>query len=195
MSGGVRAAVEKVLEGQSDDQVIDQIALFDELTSEETGRLDAPSPLTGAIGAAPKRKRGPNRRTEAVTSWLLSQHRHPLSVMMEAYGMSPADLAKTIGLRKTQERDKDGNAVGEAHWSNDVLLDLFKLQVRMAEAVAPYVAQRQPQAVAVAATAGVNISFSGVSVPARAGPAENSEPVEALEGEFMGVSMVVKSDG
>lgn len=168
MSGGVRTALETVLEGQDEDvaaEALAQTGLFDDLDEAETGRLDAPSPLSAALTPPPRRqgrtKGSKNRRTEAVVAWLLTQHRHPLSVMMEAYSMSPAELAGCLGLQ--------GDAVD--------LLDIFKLQMRMAEAVAPYIAQRLPQAVQIDARAGISIAFEGVSLPARAqaGPAIEGE--------------------
>jgi hypothetical protein len=168
MSGGVRAALEEVLEGELDPGEAAQADLWD-LDETETGQLDAPSPLARALTAPRKgRPRGArNRRTEAVTSWLLSQHRHPLSVMMEAYSMSPAELAAKIGLGKEAD-----------------LLEVYKLQLRMAEAVAPYVAQRQPQAVQVDARGALTVAFQGVSLPARAGLAgrlgSGGEVVEGL---------------
>jgi len=168
MSGGVATAVSEAIEkGESMDDVV-QAGLFEELEPGETGNLSAPSPLSAALpnaGRRPGRPKGAkNRRTEAVTAWLLSQHRHPLSVMMEAYSMTPADLAERIGVEAT----------------SDNLLDIFKLQVRMAEAVAPYVAQKLPQAVQLDAAANLSISFGGVdlsggvSSPARAGSPEIS---------------------
>jgi hypothetical protein len=186
MSGGVATALEQVLDGQAGGQVLEQAGLFDDFDATEVGALDAPSPLTKALTPP---KRGPgrrpgskNRRTEAVVGWLLSQHRHPLSVMMEAYGMTPAELAKQIGI---------------AAPSDDQLLDLLKLQLRMAEAVAPYVAQRLPQAVVAEGGSllqvnigGVNLG-GGVSSPARAGSAENPA---AIEGQVLAVRLPVKSD-
>lgn len=170
MSGGVRTALEEVLDGHADGEAEVQLDFLD-LTEEETGRLDAPSPLARIL-VAPRKGRPPgsrNRRTEAVVSWLLTQHRHPLAVMMEAYTMSPAELAVRIGLV-----DADGKADAD-------LLEIYKLQLRMAEAVAPYVAQRQPQAVALAAKGSLAISFEGVSLPAR-GPSAggNGDLVEGL---------------
>lgn len=167
MSGGVKAALDGAVEGQATMGDIVQAGLFEELEPGETGALDASSPLSRALdtgGRRPGRPKGSkNRRTEAVTAWLLSQHRHPLQVMMEAYSMTPAELAAQIGVIAT----------------SDNLLDIFKLQVRMAEAVAPYVAQKLPQAVQLDAAATLAISFGGVdlakpgvSSPARGGPAE-----------------------
>lgn len=166
MTGGVATAVSEAIEkGETMDEVV-QAGLFEDLEPGETGALDAPSPLSRALdtgGRRPGRPKGSkNRRTEAVTAWLLQQHRHPLSVMMEAYSMTPKELADRIGVTP----------------SSDNLLDIFKLQVRMAEAVAPYVAQKLPQAVQLDAAASLQISFGGVDLaggvpsPARPGSAE-----------------------
>lgn len=196
MSGGVAAALGEVLDGQADGEILEQAGLFDH----ETGSLDAPSPLSGAIPTA-KRKGGGrtpgsrNRRTEAVVSWLLSQHRHPLSVMMEAYSMAPADLAERIGLRRAMVKEGDGDDAREVEsdrFSNDVLMEVLKLQVRMAEACAPYVAQRMPQAVQVSGAAGLTVSFGGVSLPARG---VGSDVGEVIEGEALSINLPFKSDG
>lgn len=171
MSGGVKAALEEVLDGRAEIGEAVQAGLFEELQPDETGRLDAPSPLSKALTGAPRPRGRPpgsrNRRTEAVVSWLLSQHRHPLAVMMEAYSMSPAELCAAIGVTA----------------NGDNCLDVFKLQMRMAEAVAPYVAQRLPQAVELGASASLNISFGDVSFPAHAGRRQESGDV--IEGRPM----------
>lgn len=176
MTGGVRAALDQVAEELPDGGDLVQAALFDD----ETGALDAPSPLSLAIEP---RKRGPgrpqgsrNRRTEAVAAWLLSQHRHPVLVMMEAYSMTPGELARRIGIAEPDA---------------DQLLDLLKLQLRMAEAVAPYVAQKLPQAVQVQAEGAVQVTFAGVSLPARGGSPGGGA---VIEGEAMAVRLPFKSD-
>lgn len=185
MSGGVRAALDQALEGEGDMAQVVQTGLFDELEEHETGALDAPSPLSSALAPAKKARGRPKgakgRRTEAVISWLLTQHRHPLSVMMEAYSMSPAEFAARV--------------LGEAEPGADRLMEIVKLQLRMAEAVAPYIAQRQPQAVQLAAAAQLNVSFGGVSLGEGGvfGPARG-EGLEILEGEAMAVRLG-KSDG
>lgn len=154
MSGGVSAALDQAVQGEADMAEVVQAGLFEELEPCETGALDAPSPLAAALpsaGRKPGRPKGSkNRRTEAVTAWLLTQHRHPLSVMMEAYSMSPSDFAKAIGIPSPD---------------SDTLLDIVKLQLRMAEAVAPYVAQKLPQAVQVEGGANLTLNFSGVTLP------------------------------
>lgn len=153
MSGGVRAALDQAVEGGADMGEIVQAGLFEELEPCETGALDAPSPLSGALPSAGRRPGRPkgskNRRTEAVTAWLLTQHRHPLAVMMEAYSMAPAAFAKSIGIASPDA---------------DTLLDIVKLQLRMAEAVAPYVAQKLPQAVQVEGGAALTLNFGGVTL-------------------------------
>jgi hypothetical protein len=178
--GGVRAALAEVLDQAEPDPDEVQGVLFDALGEDETGALDAPSPLSALLapakGKGGRRPGSRNKRTEAVVAWLLSQHRHPLSVMMEAYSMTPAELAARIGLV-----DAAGAVTGD-------LLEIFKLQLRMAEAVAPYVAQRQPLAVQMDMKAGLTIGFEGVSLPARGRPGDQAQVVEGLRLPF-------KSDG
>lgn len=165
MSGGVAAALDQVMEGVGDMANVVQAGLFDEFEPSEIGNLNAPSPLVAALPSAQRKAGRPKgakgKRTEAVTAYLLSQHRHPLQVMMEAYSMSPAELAKTIGILNPDA---------------DMLLDILKLQLRMAEVVSPYVAQKLPQALQVEAGASFTVNFGGdmrlgadrgVSSPAR----------------------------
>lgn len=191
MSGGVGAALGEALDGGDDPlEPADQVSLFDDLDESETGALDAPSPLSAFLATTPKRrgrtKGARNRRTEAVVGWLLSQHRHPLSVMMEAYSMAPAELAKSIGLR--EEINDKGEPAG---FAAATLLEVFKLQMRMAEAVAPYIAQRQPQAVLLDGKGALTVSFEGVSLPARGGVGQAGE---TIEGEALAVSLPFRSD-
>lgn len=179
MSGGVRAALDQAVQGEADMAEVVQAGLFEELEPCETGAMDAPSPLSAALPSAGRRvgrpKGSKNRRTEAVTAWLLTQHRHPLSVMMEAYSMSPEQLAERIGLRRVTRTTKEKQSVADGivevevevetqHYSNDILIDLLKLQVRMAEACAPYVAQKLPQAVQVEGGAALTLNFGGVTL-------------------------------
>lgn len=190
MSGGIAKALEEVLDGEAEAEALDVPGLFDDFDQVETGRLDAPSPLSQALPKATLRGRRPgsrNRRTEATVRWLMSQHRHPLSVMAEAYSMPTVDLAKAIGL--SEEYDKDtGKSLG---YGSGVLLELFKLQMRMAEAVTPYVAQKLPQAVQLEGKGGLTLSFEGVSLPAR-GPMAGGSGV--IEGEALSVRLPFKSD-
>lgn len=200
MTGGVGAALDQVLEELPGGDDLVQAALFDQLDEADTGALDAPSPLSAAI--SPRKRAGPgrpkgskNRRTEAVAAWLLQQHRHPLAVMMEAYSMAPEELCARIGLRReveaTTAADGTKTFTPTDHYANDVLLEVVKLQLRMAEAVAPYVAQKLPQAVQVDARAGLSVVFAGVSLPARGGSAGVSG--EVIEGQ-MAVRLPFKSD-
>jgi len=174
MSGGVGAALDQAVEGQAGMGEIVQAGLFEELEPCETGKVDAASPLAAALPSAarkPGRPKGSkNRRTEAVTAWLLTQHRHPLSVMMEAYSMSPAEFAKAIGISSPDP---------------DTLLDIVKLQLRMAEAVAPYVAQKLPQAVQVEGGAALTLNFGGVHLGPQTGvssPARGEAPEISVGG-------------
>ena len=210
MSGGVKAALDQVVEGEAGMAEVIQSGLFEELEPAETGSLTAPSPLSGALPAASRKAGRPkgakNRRTEAVTAWLLTQHRHPLSVMMEAYSMTPVQLAERLGLQKATKTVKEKREVAGGivevevevqleYFSNDLLMDLLKLQLRMAEAVAPYVAQKMPQAVQVDGAPSLTLQFGGnlnlsggVSSPAR------GEAPDVEIGGGMSVRLGMKSD-
>jgi hypothetical protein len=193
MSGGVATALGAAVEQLPEGEDLVQAALFGDLTEDETGALDAPSPLSQAI--EPRRRGGGrkpgsrNRRTEATAAWLLSQHRHPVLVMMEAYSMAPAELAARIGLRQVLLSAKGEPEVWG--FEDGTLIELLKLQLRMAEACAPYVAQKLPQAVQVSAEGAVQVTFAGVSLPARGGAPGGGE---VIEGEAMSVRLPFKSD-
>lgn len=179
MSGGVGAALDKVMDGGAGMADVVQAGLFDDLADDETGALDAPSPLSAALEPRVRRRGRPpgskNRRTEAVVGWLLQQHRHPLAVMMEAYSMSPLEFAARIG-------DTQPDA--------DRLFEIAKLQLRMAEVVAPYMAQRLPQAVQLQAAASLSVSFGDVNLGGSgvSGPARGEAP-EILVGDGMAVRL------
>lgn len=205
MTEGVSAALAQVLDGQAEPDALVQAGLFADLEPAETGNVDAPSPLSPRLESPladalrrPGRPKGAkNRRTAATVSWLLAQHRHPLAVMAEAYSMTPVQLAERLGLAKrrvTLVRAAGGQ--GEAYeekdeFDNATLLELFKLQVRMAEALAPYVAQKLPQAVTVEGAVDFTLHVGGVSFPARGAAAGGQG--EAIEGQF-GVVLPAKSD-
>lgn len=176
MSGGVGAALDQAVKGEASMAEVVQAGLFEELETCETGALDAPSPLSAALPSAGRKvgrpKGSKNRRTEAVTAWLLTQHRHPLSVMMEAYSRSPIQFAADIGLQPDPETGL---------YSNDLLVDLVKLQLRMAEACAPYVAQKLPQAVQVEGGASLTVNIGGVNLGGASGV---SSPARGEAGEI-----------
>lgn len=179
MSGGVKAALDQAMQGEGGMTEVVQAGLFEELEPCETGDLTASSPLSAALPSArrkPGRPKGSkNRRTEAVSAWLLTFNRNPVQVMMEAYGMSPGELAARIGLQKATKTIKEKREVAGGivevevetqldYFSNDVLMDLFKLQMRMAEVCAPYFAQKLPQAVQVDGGAALTLNFGGVTL-------------------------------
>src|SRR5512147_2001893 len=135
MTGGVITAVDEALDAFEEEAADAQALLFDDLEPGEIGALDAPSPLTEIFKPRSRAGRKPgsrNKRTEAVTAWLLSQARHPVLVAMEGYSMSTVELAARIGITNPDK---------------DMLFDLFKLQMHLVEVAARYVAQPQPQAV------------------------------------------------
>jgi len=105
----------------------DQAALFEGFENAE-----AASPLASANerrGRGPGRPKGAkNRRTEEWAAYILGQYRSPLIVLAELYSMPVDELAAELQCEK---------------------LDAVKIQKDAAAALAPYVHQRQPQAVEV----------------------------------------------
>jgi hypothetical protein len=170
MPGGSGAALDEALGQFETEAEADQAELF-----EVVGALDAPSPLSRLFE---RRGRGrpkgsKNKRTETVAAWLLAQHRHPLAVLAEAYSMSPTELAARIGLEPVAVKDPKTGEVSH-RYDNETLLAIYKLQMGFAVDLAPYVAQRQAQAVQVQGAGGdFQLAFVGVSLPARGGPAES----------------------
>lgn len=82
---------------------------------------------------APAERRGPgrppgavNRRTAEWTAYLLGRFQSPLVAMAEAYSRPTAELARELGCTKAKA---------------------FELQMQAARDLAPYLHQRQPQAV------------------------------------------------
>jgi hypothetical protein len=194
-SDGVKAALDAVMELREESPLLDQAGLFDELSAGEIGALDAPSPFSSlhAPRKGGRTKGAKNRRTEETTRWLLAQARHPVLVMMEAYSCSPVEFARRIGLREggwVQVKDEEGKF--RAVWSegggysNELLMEIAKLQMAQAAAAARYVAQPQPMAVQVNGAVGLALSIEGVSVPARGGLAGGG-PV--IEGEGLAVNL------
>lgn len=153
MSGGVAAALEEAMKAEGDMASVIQAGLFDDLNDTETGAVDAPSPfsrsLSGKKASRGRPKGAKSRRTEEVTAWLLQQHRHPVLVMMEAYSMSPIEFARKVGIQTI---------------TDDLIMEIVKLQLRMTEASAPYVAQKLPQAVQVEGGAALTLNFGGVTL-------------------------------
>lgn len=189
MPGGTGAALDEAIGGFATEAEADQVDLF-----EVAGALDAPSPMSALFEprsrGRPKGSR--NRATLATAAWLLSQHRHPLAVLAEGYSMTPAQLAERIGLATIKLTDPDTGAVSRGY-DNETLLALFKMQMSWAEAVAPYVAKKQPQELALPGGGGdFQLAFVGVSLPARGGGA--ADPGGAvIEGQAL--RLPGKSDG
>lgn len=157
MSGGAATALAEAIEKNATMEEMVQAGLFEELEPGETGDLTAPSPLLRAI--EPRRKAGrpkgsKNRRTEAVTAWLLSQHAHPLQVIMQAYSTPVVQFAAELGLKPGED----------GRFENDTLIELAKMQYRLAVDALPYVAQKLPQAVQVESAAALTLNFGGVTL-------------------------------
>jgi hypothetical protein len=157
--------------------------IFEDLEPEITGALDAPSPLSTLFrprGRGGRKPGSKNRLTTSTAKWLLSQARHPLLVLAEAYSMTPAQLADQIGLKRgIWQKEGEGK---DAHWvlvdadsyDNETLLAIYKLQLGSALDLAPYVARKQAQEVELAGAGGGDLvlTFGGVSLPARGGGVE-----------------------
>lgn len=155
--------------------------LLDDLEPEITGALDAPSPLSTLFqprGGGGRKPGSKNRLTTSTAKWLLSQVRHPLLVLAEAYAMTPAQLADRIGLHKGMwvKKEADGGRVWveSDSYDNETLLAIYKMQMGFAVDLAPYVARRQAQEVELAGAGGGDLvlTFGGVSLPARGGGVE-----------------------
>lgn len=204
MSGGVGAALGEAMEAAEADaeEVLAAVQGALDLGVEETGALDTPSPFSQTL--APKK--GPGRRpgsrnvrTAETMKWILAQHRHPLSVICEAYSMTPAEFAAKIGLPKpwvevVETVDEKKVVTGRRFlddYDADTLLEIVKLQLRMAEAALPYLAQKQPMAVQLEGKAALTVAFEGVSLPARGGSAGDFQPVE---GDGLALRLPYKSD-
>jgi hypothetical protein len=101
----------------------------------ELFEAEAPMPLpTRSAASGPKGGRpagARNKRTQEWVSYILGQYRSPLVVLAETYSRPVAELAAELGCDK---------------------LEAFKAQQAAAAALAPYLHQRQPMAVEVAAT-------------------------------------------
>ena len=204
MSGGIGAALGEAIEAAEVDEeaalAAVQGALFD-LDAEDIGDLNASSPFGRSVVKRRGRPKGSkNIRTVEAVRYFLSQHRHPLDVAMQAYSRTPAEFAASLGMDMGWELIEDWDderqkviqrRVRRTEWPNELLVELVKIQLRMVEAVLPYVAQKQPMAVQMEGKAALTVSFQGVSLPAR-GVAAGETP--AIEGEAMHVRLPVKSD-
>lgn len=103
--------------------------------------LPAPEPADGGdqAGEAGPRGRGRpagarNRRTQEIADYLLARYRSPLEGLAAIQGRNVRVLAAELGLEAP---------------SFDQLVELLRLQIKAAEALAPYVHQKQPVAVQV----------------------------------------------
>jgi len=124
---GLSSAIETVGAGEPPTDESEQLALLP---------LSAPGTDVQATGrdklVAQKRK-GPgrpagsrNKRTKEWQEFILKQHRSPLEVLASVYSRPLEDLAKELGCKN---------------------LEAFKLQLQAARELAPYVHQKQPQAI------------------------------------------------
>ena len=122
---GVTAAIEAIGPGEPPAAAGQQAELFDNAA--------APVPLapsagrSGPQGGRPAGSR--NRRTQEWVDFILAQYRSPLIVLAETYSRPVEDLARELGCNK---------------------LEAFERQQAAAVALAPYLHQRQPQAIEVA---------------------------------------------
>jgi len=124
---GFAAALANMDVGAPPGSEADQPALLDGF---ENGAASSPLATANARrGRGPGRPKGAkNRRTEEWAAYILSQYRSPLIVLAELYSMPVDELAAELQCEK---------------------LDAVKIQKDAAAALAPYVHQRQPQAIEV----------------------------------------------
>jgi len=83
-----------------------------------------------------------NKNTEEWRNYLLSKYRSPLEVLAETYSRSLIDLAAELGYFK---KDEQGRIVKTPE--PDELAGLLKIQLQCAKELAPFVHQKQPQAI------------------------------------------------
>lgn len=118
------------------------------------GAADAPLPLpekgkSGSKGGRPAGAR--NRSTEEWARFLLSRSQSPLVVLAEIYSRPVAELTRELQALASEQKKAvwcDGVVVGyEAVHINP--LDVLKLQMQAAQALAPYLHKQQPKAIEV----------------------------------------------
>lgn len=120
----------------------------------------------------------PNRATAELRRWLLSQYTSPLQAMAE------------IASRPTAQFIRDLQAIAKEVGMPTVgkgqsVLDVFKLQMSLAAELAPYVHQKQPQALQVEGKGGLvelHMHLGGLSESVRqAGVAVDDDAIIDLE--------------
>jgi len=115
---------------------------------------DAPLPLPAKGKSGPKGGRPagvPNRSTEAWASYLLSQHKSPLTVLATIMSQPLGELhamLQDLADSRTRKRWRENGSVEEVRVLVDPL-QVLKLQKDAAIALAPYVHKQQPKALEI----------------------------------------------
>lgn len=117
----VKAVAEQLPDVEDDDE--QQLSLLDEPET-ESGQAKVQH-LRRGPGRPPGSR---NKRTERMVQWLLSHHRDPRERLLAVTDMHPADLAALLGCK---------------------MLEAVQEQRLCAQAVLPFIAQRQPLAIDV----------------------------------------------
>lgn len=135
---------------------------------------------SGPRGGRPRGAR--NRSTEAWRDLFLTKFRHPMMVLGELTSMTPAELARDLGLYKFHEGrmvlapilDENGviarDADGEERWQPVLATgEAAKMQQDAATALLPYLGQKLPMAIEVTAPTRGVVVIGNLDVPGAEG--------------------------
>lgn len=147
--GGLAAAL--ALVGAAGGVIDDTGAQVDLFEAEDA---PLPLPVRGKSGPQGGRPRGAtNKSTEAWVNWFLSQHRSPLTVAANIYGVPTEELhaqLQAMADKHTRMRDT-ANGSEEVRVLVDPLA-VLKLQLQAAQGVLPYIHKQQPKALEISET-------------------------------------------
>jgi len=141
---GVSAALDTALEAVSPDALlplrpVEQLSLLAEKTADgEVPDIDSMGAIISQHRAPGRPKGAKNKSTEQMRTFLLSQYTHPLVVLMQYASRPLALLAAELKCD---------------------LVDAAKIQLAAANNVAPYVAQKMPQALELQADTPLGLGF------------------------------------
>jgi len=150
---------------------------------------------SGPRGGRPRGAR--NKSTEAWRDLFLTKFRHPMMVLGELTSMTPAELARSLGLYMYSEgkpvlhpvRDENGEIIGTVHAL--ATGEAAKLQKDAAIALLPYLGQKLPMAIEVTAPTRGVVVIGNLDVPGAEGDLdvpfapeiETQQNQQVIEGE------------